>query len=161
VHSGFGHGSTWDDEIDSVNLGWSVELRGLRHYLAHHRGRTRHIGWAHTSTAASVDAVWSRLVEARALITSTLPTHMREGERCTLRLSSGDRIDGRIVFFLPGRQLVLASETLGGIFRLSLDRAAGQVMVQIWISSWTRPAEEIGALATRLRIALDRAVGEM
>lgn len=162
VHSGFGDGSTWDDEIDGVHLGWNVELCGLRHYLTHHRGRTRHIGWAHTSTAAAVDAVWSRLVDAGALVKSNLPATMREGDRCALRLSTGDLIDGRTVFFVPGRQLVLASETLGdGLFRLSLDRAAGRVMVQLWITSWTRPAEEIASLAARLRTALDRALAEM
>ena len=162
VHSGFGSGSTWDDEIDGVHLGWNVELRGLRQYLTHHRGRARQIGWVHVSTRAALAAVWSRLVDERMIVTSALPAALREGDRCTLTLATGDRIEGPVVFYVPGRQLVIAAETLGdGLFRLSLDRAAGDVMVQIWISSWTRPAEETAALAARLRIVLDRALAQM
>ena len=162
VHSGFGHGGSWDDEVDGVTLGWQVELRGLRHYLAHHRGHDRAVAWAHTTTAASLDAVWSHLVTKHALVSSDLAASLREGDRCALTLATGDRVDGPLVFFKPGRQLVLASDALGsGLFRLSLDRAAGEVMVQIWISSWTRPATEIDALGSRVREALDRAVREM
>ena len=47
VHSGFGQGAAWDDEIDGVSHGWNNELRGLRHYLEHHRGQDRTDGLGH------------------------------------------------------------------------------------------------------------------
>ena len=31
VHSGFGDGDSWDDELESVSAGWQFELRGLKH----------------------------------------------------------------------------------------------------------------------------------
>ena len=30
VHSGFGEGANWDDELDGISTGWQFELRGLR-----------------------------------------------------------------------------------------------------------------------------------
>ena len=99
---------------------------------------------------------------ARALVTSNLPATMREGDRCTLRLSTGDLIDGRIVFFVPGRQLVSRPRRSGMASSVSRWIARPvESMVQLWITSWTRPAEEIAALAARLRTALDRALAEM
>ena len=31
VHSGFGHGGAWDDEVEGISEGWQAELRSLRH----------------------------------------------------------------------------------------------------------------------------------
>src|SRR5262249_47343733 len=47
VHSGFGTGAAWDDEIEGVSTGWPYELRSLAHYLTRHRGRNRHVAYAH------------------------------------------------------------------------------------------------------------------
>ena len=49
VHSGFGDGASWDDELDAVSAGWQFELRGLRHYLERHKGRDRQHAAAHPS----------------------------------------------------------------------------------------------------------------
>ena len=44
IHSGFGQGAAWDDELDGVSVGWQSELASLKHYLEHHRGRFANIG---------------------------------------------------------------------------------------------------------------------
>ncbi|MBI4420506.1 MAG: SRPBCC domain-containing protein, partial [Gemmatimonadetes bacterium] len=46
VHSGFGRGDVWDNELDSISEGWQSELRSLRHYLQHHGGKNRQVGRA-------------------------------------------------------------------------------------------------------------------
>ncbi len=62
VHSGFGDGASWDDELESVSGGWQFELRGLRHYLEHHKGCDRHYAAAHLVTSLAADDVWTRLL---------------------------------------------------------------------------------------------------
>ena len=68
VHSGFGDGASWDDELDSVSAGWQFELRSLRHYLERHKGRDRHHAAAHLVTSLSTDAVWKRLLSPAAFV---------------------------------------------------------------------------------------------
>jgi uncharacterized protein YndB with AHSA1/START domain len=47
IHSGFGRGAAWDDEVEGITEGWQAELASLRHYLARHSGRDRdlQIAW--------------------------------------------------------------------------------------------------------------------
>ena len=54
VQSGTGHGANWDDEVDGVAMGWQSELRGLRHYLAHHRGQPRSTASASATTGRAL-----------------------------------------------------------------------------------------------------------
>ena len=162
VQSGFGHGSTWDDEIDGVTLGWHVELSGLLHYLTHHRGHDRRTVWAHATTDRSLAAVWSQLVAPTGLVTNGVVETHAAGDRCRLVLASGDIIDGTVIFSAPSRQLVVSAESFAdGLFRLSLDRAAGRTMVQIWLSSWRSAPAEVAAFGDRVRTALDRVFQRM
>jgi len=155
VHSGFGHGAVWDDELDGVSLGWNVELRGLAHYLAHHRGRTRHVAWAHVTLDASLEHAWQTLTSPAAVVTSGYRHDLTAGDTCTIALATGDVIEGRVVFAKPGRQLLVEAHNLGdALFRLSLDRAAGQVFAQIWLSAWTLPTNDVDAFAARTRSLL-------
>lgn len=159
VHSGFGHGAAWDDEIDGVSLGWNVELRGLRHYLSRHQGRSRRIAWAHQSCDAPLPDVWRHLTSAEGLVSSGSVSDLHGGDRCTLGLVTGDAIEGTVLFAVPGRQLVVAAENFGdGLFRLSLDRAAGRAMVQVWMSTWQLPEQETQAFEQRIQRALGRAL---
>ena len=91
VHSGFGHGAVWDDEIDGVTLGWNVELRALRHYLAHHRGRARHTAHVHATSGRSLGELWDALTAPSGLIASGYRPDLTEGDRCALRLATTTR----------------------------------------------------------------------
>src|SRR5262245_57987432 len=151
VHSGFGHGDRWDDELDGVTLGWNVELRALRHYLARHRGRSRHTAHVHVTSARPLADLWKALTGTSGLIASGYRSDFAEGDRCALRLATGDSVAGAVAFARRGRQLLVASnEWDDGLFRLSLDRAAGEALVQLWVSSWTTPLGELQAFRDRL-----------
>jgi uncharacterized protein YndB with AHSA1/START domain len=159
AHSGFGTGAQWDDELDGVTFGWNVELRGLRHYLARHRGRTRTIAWAHVASPRPVAEIWSQLTSPAGLIASGWTDRAQGGDAVSLRLTTGDAIEGRVIYSVEGRQLLIDAENFGhSLLRLSIDRAAGQSMAQVWLSSWTLPAHEVQALRARLRKALGRIV---
>ena len=159
VHSGFGHGAAWDDELDGVALGWNVELRSLQHYVAQHRGRTRRTASAHATSARPLAHLWGRLTGTDGVIASGYAPGLSEGDACRLTLVTGDIVEGRVTFAAPGRQLVVDATTFAhGLFRLSLDRAAGEALVQVWLSTWAVDPEQVSAFQDRIRPALARVV---
>ena len=98
VHSGFGHGAMWDDELDGVTLGWNVELRALRHYLAHHGGRSRCTAHVHATSIRPLAELWDGLTATSGLIANGYRPDFAEGDPCALRLTTGDTVTGRVAF---------------------------------------------------------------
>ena len=134
VHSGFGSGASWDDELDSIAGGWQFELRGLAFYLDRHKGRDRVSAAVHRTTSTPHDVIWSRLLSHLAF---TVEGSLEQNERCTITTSVGDRIIGRVLWHNPGRDLALVVDDLGeGLLRISTWSAAGQTGVQVWMISY-------------------------
>jgi uncharacterized protein YndB with AHSA1/START domain len=159
VHSGFGHDASWDDEVDGVSLGWQSELRGLKHYLEHHRGRARHLGWARLGSDMNAQALWSTLVSPRGLVAQG-PIDPRIGDRVRVDLVTGDTIEGPVLFAASSRQFLIRAENLGdSLFRIAADRAAGRSMAQVTLSSWTMGDAGVRAFASRVQQALDGRIG--
>jgi uncharacterized protein YndB with AHSA1/START domain len=153
VHSGFGEGASWDDELESVSAGWQFELRGLRHYLEHHRGRDRHHAAVHHVTSVSIDAVWTRLLSPAAF--SVTEGRLSSGERIVIRSATGHQISGTVEWHNPGRDLFVRIDELDdGVFRVSTWRAGGQTGLQIWMVTYDPRHEtfvsEFGARARQL-----------
>jgi uncharacterized protein YndB with AHSA1/START domain len=148
VHSGFGHGAAWDDEIEGISAGWQFELRSLRHYLRHHRGRDRFAAWAHADTAASIPASWSRLVSSDAF--SIAASKLAPGEQYTITAATGDRFSGVIELYIPDREFAgTARELDNGLFRFGTHPAGGRTGLTIWAATydasrqqWTRDFQQ-------------------
>jgi uncharacterized protein YndB with AHSA1/START domain len=155
VHSGFGKGASWDDELDSISAGWQFELRGLKHYLERHRGRDRHYAFAQKVTSLDRNAVWDRLLSPAAfdVISGTLA----QGERCVIKASTGDELSGVIAWHKPGADVfMIVSDLDDGVFRISTWRAADQTGVQVWMTSWDpRQRDRIHAFGARVRALFD------
>jgi len=135
VHSGFGDGASWDDELDSVSAGWQFELRGLRHYLEHHRGRTRCYAAAHAVTSLPQETVWRRLLSPAAFIVTE--GTVEQDSEVVIRSATGEQFSGSVAWHNPGRDLfVRVRELQDGGFRLSTWRADGQTGVQVWLTSY-------------------------
>lgn len=159
VHSGFGAGAAWDDELEGVRNGWGFELRGLAHYLARHRGRDRHVGWATLSSDASHSTIWQRLlgpggysIEAKALAA---------GEQYTVRAPDGTRLSGVILVHQPERELAGTVQELdAGVFRLGTWSAGGAVGVTVWVATWSQDhAAQVSQLGASAQDFLDRTFG--
>ena len=134
VHSGFGDGAAWDDELDAISGGWQFELRGLRFYLERHRGRNRVTAAVHRTTALPREILWDRLFSPLAF---TVEGPLTEQERCTISTSVGDRVSGTILRYNPGRDLALIVDDLDdGMLRISTWSAADQTGVQVWLISY-------------------------
>jgi uncharacterized protein YndB with AHSA1/START domain len=151
VHSGFGVGDNWDDELDSTSAGWQHELRSLRHYVQRHRGNDRHAAFVHRTTPLSARDVWRRLLGPQGFVVST--GALVEGQHCELRSADGERFAGLTQLHAPEWDAAIVVDDLDeGLLRLSTWRAAGQTGVQIWLCTWNR------AHADRVREFQPRAV---
>lgn len=156
VHSGFGHGSAWDNELEGITEGWQAELRSLRYYLGRHRGRDRHAGRAWLTTTTPREVAWARLLGPGGFrVTPLDPT---EGEAYEVVTPGGQRFTGTVELHLPGQTLVGSVRELDdGWFRLlTWKDASGSTGVWAWISTYTGEAARVGEFKERSQEALAR-----
>lgn len=156
VHSGFGQGAAWDNELDGISEGWQAELRSLRHYLQRHRGRERHIGLARRITTTSRDAAWAKLVCAGGFRVG--PAEPEAGRPYEVTAPTGDRFSGTVELYLPRQTLAgTVRELDDGWFRLLTWRdAAGNTGVWVWLASYMEDAERVRAFGKGAEDALKR-----
>jgi uncharacterized protein YndB with AHSA1/START domain len=136
VHSGFGTGATWDDELDGISSGWPFELRSLRHYLEHHRGRPRHHGWATMTTPWAEDKVWRFLLDEPALvIEAPAPQPDRP---YVAHLRGVGRFSGTVLLDVATREFAgTCAELDNGMFRIGTYVAGGRTGVTCWFATWS------------------------
>ena len=155
VHSGFGEGANWDDELDGISTGWQFELRGLRYYLEHHRGRNRYHAWARSSSDLSPADVWRRVVGQDAFdIPTPLPA---EGSPYSLTFGA-HRFTGITLVTIPDADFAGdVSQLHGALFRLGTFRAAGRTGVMAWLASYyAEDAEKVRAFEADAQAFFDR-----
>jgi uncharacterized protein YndB with AHSA1/START domain len=158
VHSGFGQGADWDDELEGVGVGWRSELRSLRHYLTRHRGRDRHAGWARLSTPLSQAEVWRRLLGPDGF---TIQADARDaGRPFTVRTGWGDALSGTVQLWIPDRDFSgITREHDDGLFRVATHRAAGRTGVMVWLARYGDGDERVRAFGGRAQAVLERLFG--
>jgi uncharacterized protein YndB with AHSA1/START domain len=156
VHSGFGTGAAWDDEVDGISTGWPAELRSLRLYLRRHFGRSRHVAWARVTTDLTVEEAWRRLTPPGGFRPNA--PAMDEGQPYSVDSPTGDRFQGRVDMSLPGRAFQgTVTELDDALFRLSVERSAGKTGVSVWLASY-RPGDgaRVAAFRAAAQAELDR-----
>jgi uncharacterized protein YndB with AHSA1/START domain len=158
VHSGFGQGSNWDDELESVSHGWQFELRGLRHYLERHRNKDRHHASVQHVTPLAMDIVWHRLLGPAAFVVTD--GQLAQDARCVVRAATGDQIEGTCAWYAPGHDLFLIVDDLDdGVFRIATWRAAGKTGVQVWMTTYDpQHAARVKDFGSRLQPLIERVV---
>jgi uncharacterized protein YndB with AHSA1/START domain len=162
VHSGFGSGAAWDDEIDGISHGWPVELRILRHYLERQRGRDRRHAWARVASDTPAPRLWDILMSPDGLITSGSIAGAQGGDRVHLTLATGDTIDGRVIAASPGHHLAIAAENLGGaVLDFQVHEVGGRAMAGVVLSSWSAGEDDAKAFRDRAQTALEEMAGSL
>jgi uncharacterized protein YndB with AHSA1/START domain len=157
VHSGFGRGGAWDDEYDGVSVGWQLELRSLKHYLEHHRGHTRRVVWNRAATSMPLGEVWNRLTDDDGILGDARVRSAHAGDRYSTKLATGDRIEGTVAVTLPGRAIQMTVEGWNnGLYRLWLDRVAGESLVNSWLSVYDVPVLPLDEFKERMQHQIDR-----
>ena len=149
VHSGFGRGDAWDDELDSVAGGWQFELRGLKQYLERHRGRQRHHAWIAGSTPTPIDAVWTALTGANGF--NLRPATLTTGVPFTIETAAGDKFSGVTEFARAGRDFGgKLNELDDSYIRLSVFKAVGATGITVWLATYSlRAAATVKRSAAR------------
>ncbi|HUF34297.1 MAG TPA: SRPBCC domain-containing protein [Gemmatimonadales bacterium] len=156
VHSGFGHGAAWDDELEGITEGWQAELRSLRHYLQRHRGRDRTLRLAWLTTALPREAAWARLLGPGGFRVS--PAVPEEGRAYEVVTPDGQRLSGTVELCLPGQTLAgTVRELDDGWFRLLTWAApGGETGVWAGLATYARDDGRVEQFQARAQEALAR-----
>lgn len=85
VHSGFGEGANWDDQIDGTLGGWQYFLWNLEVCLTRHRGVHRRLVSTRRRVEGSRSAFWDAVFSSGLLVAET---NGDDAARCTLTLGS-------------------------------------------------------------------------
>ena len=160
VHSGFGAARAWDEEFDATRRGWAFELLSLKHALERHAGVDRSACWIRQPVDQEAGAVWHRLFgSAQGLLSAGALAGLRPGDPFDLTLSSGDRLNGKVLIIEPPLDFAGTLPGLGhGLFRYGYEAMAGHPEAILWLSLWGRPASEVQSIEARWRAALARAL---
>jgi hypothetical protein len=159
VHSGFSSDPSWDSQYDGTVRGWRFELRGLRHYLEHHRGTKRVVVHAKAELGeCPLDDAWERLMSSRGLVAGgALPA--APGDRYESTTAAGDRFEGQTHLISPPQDLCGTVENLNnGLLRLRLDEGcmtSPKREAHVWVSTFGMPSDETDALEGRLQQLVD------
>ncbi|HKP28224.1 MAG TPA: SRPBCC domain-containing protein [Gemmatimonadales bacterium] len=125
VTSGFGEGSDWDDWYSGVSAGWDFELRGLKHYLEHHRGEDRMVASARHPLSIPRESAWDRLTGRGGWLEHT-------------------GLSGSVLVRTPPVQLVMSVDQLNdGILRVELEFGN---RVIAWLATWGVPRATIDTI---------------
>jgi uncharacterized protein YndB with AHSA1/START domain len=149
VSSGFA-GENWEETLDSFGLGWDFELRGLRHYLEHHRGQARLVGRA-LARYTDEGTAWDRLTGPGGLFGPEGWTARVPGAEVRAHGPGGEIIKGEAQLWQPPKQLAATIETWSDSwFRLQLYGGTAAV----WLATWGLPDSSVRALEEGWRKAL-------
>jgi hypothetical protein len=156
VHSGFGQGAAWDNELDGISEGWQGELRSLRHYLERHRGRDRRVGKATITTTTPRDAAWAKLTGSGGYRVS--PPEPREGQPYEVVAPGGERLSGTVELCLPRITLAGTVRELNDAWLrlLTWKDATGNTGVWVWLATYGADPERVQSFEARAEETLKR-----
>ncbi len=160
VHSGFSSDAAWDSQYDGTKRGWAFQLRGLKHYLDHHRGTKRVVVQAKCKVSDIPKAeAWQRLMGPHAMVAEGQLAGLGGGDRYAITTAGGDRLEGEIRFNNPPSDFCATAETFNSAFlRLGIDdgcQTSPDAQVSLFLSTYDLSAEQTDALQKRWQSMLD------
>lgn len=160
VHRGFSSESDWDHQYDGTVRGWAYQLRGLKHYLEHHRGAKRVIvRTQHALHDLPVLEAWKRILGAGGLAAEGDLARLHAGDHYAVHTAGGDRMEGEVVLVDAPHQWCATVETLNdAFFLLAVDPACKtqpRSEARLWLSSYGLPSDQMDALGQRWQAMLD------
>jgi len=140
VQSGFGRGEGWDGYFDSISRGWNLVMRGLRHYLHHHRGQNRKVVWVRRPIAQSPDDAAKRIIGSEGRLFRGAIDGLTEGDAYRLDVIGGsalDHLDGEVrVDGLPRVFGATVTNLNNAYFSYQTERIGGPIEVWLWLSTY-------------------------
>jgi len=163
VHSGFGSGSDWADELfDATRRGWGYELRSLRHYLRHHQGKPRRVAWPKVKVTLTPEQCWQRMFSAEGVVAESAVEKLRDGDRYCLRAVTGEVFEGVVAVSNYPTDFAGTVENMNQSF-LGLrfaepggpDSGTGHE-VSVWLATYGIPQADVEAFGQRWAGVLGR-----
>lgn len=160
VSSGFGTDADWDALYDAFGGGWDFELRGLRHYLEHHRGLPRLIALVRGRDPISAAESWQRLIGPGGWMGERGLRDLATGARYAATPAAGPEIGGRVELWQPPHQFAATVDQLNNAYLRVDSRCIGASGTPwIWLSIYGMPDERVREIERDWQHALDAALG--
>lgn len=159
VNSGFTTGGAdWENEwFDSTSYGWLFMLTNLRHSLERHPGEPREVAWPRRKAAGTREAAYQKLLAPGGLFTEGFPSEYGEGQKYSLRSTTGEIFSGRIEFVAPPRGFCVSVEQLNdALLWLTIEGAPGNLDVQLWLSAYGEQSSDVKVFEDRSGAQLER-----
>lgn len=122
VHSGFGAGADWDDEVDSHNRGWGVFLSNLKHFVEKYRGqRCKQTIAMQPLTGPGADA-WSRLLGKNGFAREGRLEGLAVGDKYQVQTAQGDVLEGTVATMDAPGALILDIENLAARLYVTVEK---------------------------------------
>ena len=163
VHSGFDGSSDWSDELfDATRRGWGYELRSLRHYMSHHRGKTRRVAWPKVRVTTTPAECWQRMFSPDGVAADAMVEKLRDGDRYRLQAVTGEVFEGVVAVCNYPTDFAGSVENMNQSFlglRFSEpsgpDAGAGHE-VSVWLATYDIPQSDVDAFANRWKGVLGK-----
>ena len=141
VHSGFGRGAEWDDELNGISRGWTYELRHMRHYLDRHQGKKRHFAWLTQTSKFNREQSRDIVLGPSAFLSEGSLEGLSEGQAYRMRSTFGENLDGRMFMMLDPVHFSGILDAYGGsVFRYEMEGDTVIVSFELW-GDYAREAE--------------------
>jgi uncharacterized protein YndB with AHSA1/START domain len=154
VHSGFGEGARWDDQVDGTLGGWTYFLWNMEACLTRHRGVRRAMVSARKRVSISRTQFWDALF-ASGLVAVPGPD-VTTGQPCTLTL--GRTFDAVVqTFDAPVRFAARIPLLEDALLFIELEGGAPDGFpAGFWLSTYGLDAGTVGELQRALDAAVER-----
>jgi uncharacterized protein YndB with AHSA1/START domain len=159
VASGFDPEAEWDAFFNGVRRGWRFELGSLKHYLEHHRGRSRAVAWAHAPIRGSYADGWRVIFGRRGWVPTRPPDHLHAGDRYALTAPDGTSVSGTVsIADWPTDFSGTIDELNNGILRVQIEASQSQATATVWAAAYGIDLQQMIELEQRWQPALETAL---
>jgi uncharacterized protein YndB with AHSA1/START domain len=156
VHSGFGPGGEWDDQIDGLTGGWTYFLWNLEICLTRHRGTHRTMVSARPRVTIQRDVFWDGLFTGGFI--SSMDPAAQAPTTCAITLG-GRTLDAAVETNDPRARFAARIPALNDslLFIEVEGKKPSDFHTGFWLSTYGLPAETVA----ELRGSLDAAVARL
>ncbi|MGA7217179.1 MAG: SRPBCC domain-containing protein [Candidatus Sulfotelmatobacter sp.] len=136
-YSGFGTGPGWDYLYEPIDAAFDFQLNCLKFYLERCPGQDRSVSWARTVFHISPKEAWGRLAGPQGFLREGSFDGLQKGNRYSIQAANGDKFDGEVLTYHPGRQFGATVENLNSaLLRLSVGVCTGVAGASVWLASF-------------------------
>ncbi len=160
VHAGFDSSAEWDDLYDGTIRGWAHELRGLKHYLEHHRGRQRTVAHARANGDFTYEHAWNTLFSSAGLSPQQNINTLAANNSCALTTANGELLEGAVAYINPPKDFCARIANLDNAFlRMRIDRwqkPTPRSELNLFLSLFGQPQSKTDAIQQTWQEMLDK-----